>query len=255
MILSHYLIFYINDQKNMHLLIKLKNISVKLGNKLILSNISLSLFSNQILTLIGPNGAGKSTLIRVILGLIKPKIGKILRVYKLRVGYVPQSIDFNTLFPITVVRFMQCSKITRKEVIRKSLKRVGVLHLENIQLQKLSKGEIQKVLLARSILNKPQLLVLDEPTQGVDIIGQNFLYKFINELRRELKCAVLIVSHDLNLVMKKTDEVLCLNQHICCSGTPDVILKNKKFISMFGSIGMKELALYFHIHDHYHDQN
>jgi len=239
----------------MHLIIELKNIFICFGNKLILSNVSLSLFSNQILTLIGPNGAGKTTLVRVVLGLIKPQRGKILRLHKLRVGYVPQTIDFNILFPITVIRFMKLSKAIKNEKIQKSLEQVGALHLENIQLQKLSKGEMQRVLLARSILNKPQLLILDEPTQGVDIIGQSFLYKFIDNLRKKLKCAVLIVSHDLNLVMKKTDKVICLNKHICCSGTPDVVLRNKQFISMFGTKNITELALYYHTHDHYHDRN
>lgn len=238
----------------MNVLITLKNIFVNFGCRSILSNISLSLFNNHILTVIGPNGAGKSTLVRVVLGLIQPQQGQVLRLRKLRIGYVPQKFDLNILFPISVLRFMQLSIMSEKKTILESLKRVDAFHLKNLQLQALSKGELQKVLLARSILNKPQLLVLDEPTQGLDIIGQNFLYKFINELRTELKCAILIVSHDLNFVMEKTDEVLCVNNQICCSGTPEVISKNKKFISMFGSLEVSELAIYRHTHSSVYDK-
>ncbi|CAL4326379.1 zinc ABC transporter ATP-binding protein ZnuC [Buchnera aphidicola] len=233
--------------------IKLKNIYVNFSNRSILSNISLSLIPNRILTLIGPNGAGKSTLVRIVLGLIKPDSGSIFRAYNLSIGYVPQKLYLNTLLPMTVARFMKLSQKTQNDIkISEILKRVKAESLKNFQLQKLSGGEMQRVLLARALLNDPNLLVLDEPTQGVDVIGQLALYELINTIRNELKCSVLMVSHDLNFVMAKTDEVICLNNHICCSGTPESVCQNAEFTSIFGIKSRKELAIYHHDHNHVH---
>lgn len=185
--------------------------------------MSLELKPGKILTLLGPNGAGKSTLVRVVLGLVTPDEGVIKRNGKLRIGYVPQKLYLDTTLPLTVNRFLRLRPGTHKEDILPALKRVQAGHLINAPMQKLSGGETQRVLLARALLNRPQLLVLDEPTQGVDVNGQVALYDLIDQLRRELDCGVLMVSHDLHLVMAKTDEVLCLNHHICCSGTPEVV--------------------------------
>lgn len=231
--------------------IKLNNICVNFSNRSVLSNISLSLTSNRILTLIGPNGAGKSTLVRIILGLIKPDSGTIFRSDDLSIGYVPQKLYFNTLLPITVERFMELSK-PKKNKISIMLKRVKARSLKYRQLQTLSGGEMQRVLLAKALLNCPNLLVLDEPTQGVDVMGQIVLYELINQIRHELKCSIVIVSHDLNFVMAKTDHVICLNNHICCSGTPESVCKNLEFISIFGVQHIKELAFYHHHHNHIH---
>jgi len=234
--------------------IKLKNVCVDLSNRSILSNISFSLISNRILTLIGPNGAGKSTLVRVILGLIKPKSGIIIKSPQLSVGYVPQKLLLNHLLPITVKRFMQLSqKIKNDFKIIETLKYVKSESLTYRQLQNLSNGEMQRVLLACALLNNPHLIILDEPTQGVDIIGQLDFYQLINQIKDKFKCAVLIVSHDLNFVMAKTDDVICLNNHICCSGTPKTVFKNLEFISIFGLNRIKEIAIYNHDHDHVHD--
>ncbi|QCI20455.1 zinc ABC transporter ATP-binding protein ZnuC [Buchnera aphidicola (Brachycaudus cardui)] len=233
--------------------IKLKNIYVNFSNRSILSNISLSLIPNRILTLIGPNGAGKSTLVRIILGLIKPSSGTIIRSYNLSIGYVPQKLCLNILLPITVKRFMKLSQKIQNDIkILEILKRVKAESLKNCQLQTLSGGEMQRILLARALLNKPDLLVLDEPTQGVDVMGQFALYELINTIRDELKCSVLMVSHDLNFVMAKTDEVICLNNHICCSGTPESVCKNIEFTSIFGIKDKQELAIYHHNHNHIH---
>ncbi|MGR4047817.1 zinc ABC transporter ATP-binding protein ZnuC [Kosakonia cowanii] len=234
-------------------LITLENVSVAFGQRRVLSDISLNLRPGKILTLLGPNGAGKSTLVRVVLGLVAPDTGVIKRDKALRIGYVPQKLQLDATLPLTVGRFMRLRPGTRKDDLIPALKRVQAAHLIDAPMQKLSGGETQRVLLARALLNQPQLLVLDEPTQGVDVNGQVSLYNLIDELRKELNCAVLMVSHDLHLVMAKTDEVLCLNHHICCSGTPEVVSMHPEFISMFGHRGAEQLGIYRHNHNHRHD--
>lgn len=207
----------------MPILVTLNKISVTFGSRRVLNDISLSLRPGKILTLLGPNGAGKSTLVRVVLGLIPPSSGSLVREPGLRIGYVPQKLHLDATLPLTVSRFMRLKPGVKKADILPALTRVQAAHLLDQPMQKLSGGENQRVLLARALLNRPQLLVLDEPTQGVDVNGQLALYDLIEQLRKELGCAVLMVSHDLHLVMAKTDEVLCLNQHICCSGAPEVV--------------------------------
>ncbi len=237
----------------MSTLISLKRVSVNFGQRRVLSDISLTLQPGRILTLLGPNGAGKSTLVRVVLGLLAPTAGTLERPAALRTGYVPQKIHLDSTLPVTVGRFMRLRPNVRQADILPALERVQAAHLLNYPLQKLSGGEMQRVLLARALLNQPQLLVLDEPTQGVDVNGQVALYDLINQLRHELNCGVLMVSHDLHLVMAKTDDVLCLNHHICCSGTPEVVSRHPEFISMFGRQGAEQLAIYRHNHNHRHD--
>ncbi|RWR03844.1 zinc ABC transporter ATPase [[Pantoea] beijingensis] len=234
-------------------LVTLENIAVTFGQRRVLSDVSLKLEPGRILTLLGPNGAGKSTLVRVVLGLITPSAGTIQRPASLRIGYVPQKLHLDTTLPLSVDRFMRLRPGVKRADILPALKRVQAGHLLDYPLQKLSGGETQRVLLARALLSQPQLLVLDEPTQGVDVNGQVALYDLIDSLRRELNCGVLMVSHDLHLVMAKTDEVLCLNHHICCSGTPEVVSRHPEFISMFGPRGAEQLAIYRHHHNHRHD--
>ena len=238
--------------------LKIEHLSVHIGGETILDNIDLHMHCGQMVALIGPNGAGKSTLIRAILGQREYE-GKITfheasgKEAKLRIGYVPQKLHLDATLPLTVSRFLRLRPGTRKDDILPALKRVQAGHLIDAPMQKLSGGETQRVLLARALLNRPQLLVLDEPTQGVDVNGQVALYDLINQLRHELDCAVLMVSHDLHLVMAKTDEVLCLNQHICCSGAPEVVSMHPEFISMFGPRGAEQLGIYRHHHNHRHD--
>ncbi|MCK0553946.1 zinc ABC transporter ATP-binding protein ZnuC [Pantoea ananatis] len=234
-------------------LVTLENVSISFDQRQVLSGVSLELHPGKILTLLGPNGAGKSTLVRVVLGLLTPSSGRVSRSAGLRIGYVPQKLHIDPTLPVTVERFMRLSRGARNKDILPALKRVQAGHLLTSPLQKLSGGETQRVLLARALLNQPQLLVLDEPTQGVDVNGQVALYDLINQLRHELNCAVLMVSHDLHLVMAKTDEVLCLNHHICCSGTPEAVSQHPEFIAMFGPRGAQELAIYRHHHNHRHD--
>ncbi|ACX87885.1 zinc ABC transporter ATP-binding protein ZnuC [Pectobacterium parmentieri] len=237
----------------MSTLVSLNNISVTFGSRKVLSDISLTLQEGRILTLLGPNGAGKSTLVRVVLGLLSPTSGSLVRDPALRIGYVPQKLHLDTTLPLTVSRFMRLRPGVKKQDILPALKRVQAAHLLEHPMQKLSGGETQRVLLARALLNQPQLLVLDEPTQGVDVNGQLALYDLINQLRQEFHCGVLMVSHDLHLVMAKTDEVLCLNQHVCCSGTPEVVSLHPEFLAMFGHRGTEQLAIYRHHHNHRHD--
>ncbi|KTS74316.1 zinc ABC transporter ATP-binding protein ZnuC [Pantoea stewartii] len=234
-------------------LVTLENVSIQFAQRTVLSGVSLALHPGKILTLLGPNGAGKSTLVRVVLGLLAPSSGQVHRSANLRIGYVPQKLHIDPTLPVTVERFMRLSRGARHQDILPALKRVQAGHLLTSPLQKLSGGEMQRVLLARALLNQPQVLVLDEPTQGVDVNGQVALYDLINQLRHELNCAVLMVSHDLHLVMAKTDEVLCLNHHICCSGTPEAVSQHPEFIAMFGPRGAQELAIYRHHHNHRHD--
>ncbi|PPI88188.1 zinc ABC transporter ATP-binding protein ZnuC [Candidatus Pantoea edessiphila] len=230
----------------MNTLVTLENISVIYDSQSVVNNISISLKSNHILTLIGPNGAGKSTLVHVILGLLKPSSGKINRISGLKIGYVPQKLHIDQTLPITVNRFMELSPGSNNDQILAALKRVHASYLLHSSLQKLSGGEMQRVLISRAILKQPQLLVLDEPTQGMDIQGQIAIYDLIDRLRHELHCGVLMVSHDLHLVMAKTDEVVCLNHHICCSGSSESVSRHPEFISMFGLKNIKQLAIYRH---------
>ena len=234
-------------------LVTLNNIDVSFGQKHVLQNISLSLHSGRILTLLGPNGAGKSTLVRLILGLISPTSGTIEKKPALRIGYVPQKLHLDITLPLTVDRFLRLARQAKHADIHAALQRVKAAHLRDATMQKLSGGELQRVLLARALLGKPELLVLDEPTQGVDVNGQVALYDLINQLRQELGCAVLMVSHDLHLVMAKTDDVLCLNHHVCCSGPPEVVSQHPEFTAMFGPRASQQLAIYRHHHNHRHD--
>ncbi|MBT0728270.1 zinc ABC transporter ATP-binding protein ZnuC [Rosenbergiella australiborealis] len=234
-------------------LVALQNIDVAFGQKQVLQNISLTLTPGRILTLLGPNGAGKSTLVRLILGLVTPTQGTIEKKSGLRIGYVPQKLHLDITLPLNVERFLRLARQAKHVDIHAALQRVNADHLRLSAMQKLSGGEMQRVLLARALLGKPELLVLDEPTQGVDVNGQVALYDLINQLRHELGCAVLMVSHDLHLVMAKTDDVLCLNHHVCCSGPPEVVSQHPEFTAMFGTRASEQLAIYRHHHNHRHD--
>lgn len=234
-------------------LIQLDNISVKIGSKNILDNISFSINKRQIITLIGPNGAGKSTLVKTILGLQKPTSGNIKKSQKLRIGYVPQKLVLNDTLPLNVDRFMKLAgKFSTQERLE-ALKLVGAEHLKLANMHNLSGGENQRILLARALLQRPDLLVLDEPAQGVDVQGQIELYSLIESLRHRFECAIFMVSHDLHLVMAKTDEVICLHRHICCSGAPAAITKHPSYLALFGQQEREQLAFYHHQHQHEHD--
>lgn len=234
-------------------LIELQNISVATAQKTILQDINLKIYPNSVITIVGPNGGGKSTLLKVLLKLISPNTGKVAYSNQVRIGYVPQKIQLDQTLPITVAKFLQLKNGIGQQDIENALNLLSIQHLSQSSLHKLSGGEMQRVLLARAILNKPNLLVLDEPTQGVDINGQVELYQLIKTMRETLNCAVLMVSHDLHLVMVDTNEVLCVNQHICCAGTPETISNDPEFIHFFGDQFAKNIAVYTHNHNHRHN--
>jgi zinc transport system ATP-binding protein len=234
-------------------LASLDNINLSLNKKSILHDVSLELQAGKVLTVIGPNGAGKSTLIRVLLGLQKIDSGKVWLKPKLNIGYVPQKISINDLMPLTVKRFVSLAKNSSHKNIETLLEEIGIANLVNQDIQSLSGGEFQHVLLARALLKKPQLLILDEPAQGVDVLGQAELYEKISQLKDRYGFGVLMISHDLHLVMQKTDQVLCLNQHICCSGQPDDVSNHPEYQRLFGNLPAEGLAVYTHHHNHCHD--
>ncbi|MFP8968024.1 zinc ABC transporter ATP-binding protein ZnuC [Pokkaliibacter sp. CJK22405] len=236
-------------------LLSLEGIAVRYGEDAVLENISLTVHPGEITTLIGPNGAGKTTLVRVVLGLLNPTQGKRECSAGLRIGYMPQKLHLDNTLPLTVTRFLRLSKASRKQDLTAILERVGAAHLLNKPMHGLSGGETQRVLLARALLQQPNLLVLDEPVQGVDVNGQVELYALIGQLRRETGVAVLMVSHDLHLVMAETDQVICLNRHVCCSGSPAQVSNDPSFIDLFGRRAADTLALYNHHHDHQHDDH
>jgi zinc transport system ATP-binding protein len=229
-------------------LVQVKNIVVQLQQRFILQNISLSVQRGQIVTLIGPNGAGKTTLVRVILGLIKPESGEINWPHPVRIGYMPQRLNLDPILPLTVMRFLTLNNHNNKADINERLAEVGVFNKQQALLNTLSGGEMQRVLLARALIRRPDLLVLDEPIQGVDVMGQYELYELINRIAEQRHCGVLMVSHDLHLVMAATDHVICLNQHICCEGSPDTISQHPAYQYLFDSRAARDLAIYQHHH-------
>jgi zinc transport system ATP-binding protein len=234
-------------------LVELERVNVQFNRQPVLHNISLRLQTDCITTLIGPNGAGKTTLVRLVLGLIKPSSGTVWRKPQLRIGYMPQKLHIDRTLPLSVERFLNLPKRVDPARMLRALKDVGTPHLLKHSIHNLSGGETQRVLLARALLRDPELLVLDEPVQGVDLNGQLELYKLIAAIRQQRRCGVLMVSHDLHLVMASTDQVVCLNHHICCSGHPEQVSNDPSFLELFGPAQASVLALYHHHHGHRHD--
>lgn len=241
-----------NELASEELLLEAKSIAYQKRDKKILNDVSLSLRSKEIITLIGPNGAGKTSLIRILLGLSKPSSGKVERKTNLLVGYVPQGINIPAVMPLRVCDFLNVTAKYSHEECSEMLAQVNCDYLLLSAMQDISGGEMQRVLLARALLKKPQLLVLDEPASGMDIIGQQALYETIQNIRNKYGCSILMVSHDLHLVMAATDRVICLNTHVCCTGHPDDVSEHPEYIKLFGS-AINGLALYSHHHDHEHD--
>jgi len=229
-----------------------ENIGFSRRGKDILIDVSFALHRREIITLIGPNGAGKTSLVRILLGLNHATTGRVKRSDDLRIGYVPQRIQIPDVMPLRVADFLNVTGLYDLDKCQQKLDEVDCGYLLHSPMQTISGGEMQRVLLARALLKKPQLLVLDEPASGMDIIGQQALYELIRDIRDKHDCSILMVSHDLHLVMAATDQVICLNTHICCTGHPDAVSEHPEYLKLFGD-AIEGLALYSHDHDHEHD--
>jgi zinc transport system ATP-binding protein len=234
-------------------LISARGIGVTRHGRDLLIDVDIDIREREIVTLIGPNGAGKTTLVRVLLGLEKPDRGTIQRRRDLKIGYVPQRFDSDVVVPMTVERFLKLGGSYSDARIAEILAHVDAAVVRRQQLGELSGGELQRVVLARALLRSPNLLVLDEPAQGVDYSGEVDLYNLIGRLRDEAGFGVLLVSHDLHIVMGRSDRVICLNRHVCCSGVPEAVAQHPSYGRLFGAEAERAFALYRHHHDHSHD--
>ncbi|MBF0132787.1 MAG: ATP-binding cassette domain-containing protein [Magnetococcales bacterium] len=231
------------------LLLAARKVDFHIGGRKILDQVSLEVHAKEIVTLVGPNGAGKTTLLKVLLGIHSAPATSVWRKPRLRLGYVPQNIPIDSIMPLTVSRFLQLG-MHRESVttIKDSLELTGVAHLFDAPVHGLSGGEFKRMVLARAMLGKPDMLVLDEPVQGVDYSGELELYQLIGTLRDRFGWGVLLVSHDLHIVMGATDRVVCLNHHVCCTGKPGHVSNHPEFRELFGDPVVRSLALYHHHH-------
>ncbi|MCW4116783.1 metal ABC transporter ATP-binding protein [Aurantimonas sp. MSK8Z-1] len=236
----------------MEQLITLQGVGVRRGGRWLVRDVDLSVAPGEIVTLVGPNGAGKTTTAKAAIGVLRVDAGRVLRRPDLTVGYVPQKLAIDWTLPLTVRRLMTLSGRQPASAIATALAEVGLSgHLE-AQVQHLSGGEFQRALLARALVRRPDLLVLDEPAQGVDVAGEAEFYALIRAARDRTGCGVLLISHDLNMVMAATDTVICLNGHVCCRGTPEAVAGSADYLRLFGPRAAEGLALYRHRHDHEH---
>ena len=233
------------------MLVKLSNAGVFNDNKWLVEGVDLEIHRGKIVTLIGPNGSGKSTTAKIILGLYKNIEGSVQRFTK-KIAYVPQKVTIDWTLPIRVIDFMVLTQNLNSDEISNALNLASVEHLKTRNLRDLSGGEFQRVLLARAIAKKPELLVLDEPVQGVDYSGEVALYGLIKNISESLNCGILLISHDLHVVMSATNHVVCLNGHVCCSGSPVDVAQNKNYKELFGDQSSQLLSIYEHEHNHTH---
>lgn len=236
-------------------LVRVGGLAVRIGDTPILRDVDLTIRAGEIVTIVGPNGSGKSTLVRVLIGAQRPSHGSLWRRPGLRLGYVPQKLHIDPTLPMTVDRFLNLPGRVSRQAADLALEQAGVAHLVGRQMAGLSGGQMQRVMLARALLARPELLILDEATQGLDQPGSAAFYLRIEEVRRHLGCAVLMVSHDLHVVMAASDRVICLNGHICCEGAPEQVASAPEYRALFGEGTRGALALYRHHHDHSHDHH
>lgn len=233
-------------------LISLHNAGVERNGRWLVRDVDLTVSRGEIVTLIGPNGSGKSTTVKLALGILQPDEGRSGPAPGVRVGYVPQKLHIDWTVPLSVTRLMRLTTPMTEREVDRALDRVGIAHLRKAQVATLSGGEFQRALLARAIARHPDLLVLDEPVQGVDFNGEIALYDLIAGIRDELNCGILLISHDLHVVMAATDRVICLNGHVCCAGTPSAVAETPEYRDLFGRRAATALAVYEHHHDHTH---
>ena len=239
---------------NKKLLLKLENAGYTVNDKALVKGVSFEVKQGEIVTLIGPNGSGKSTTAKIALGIHKKIDGKVKK-FTNKIGYVPQKISVDWTLPLRVIDFMILTENLTDDQINIALNLTGVEHLKNKNLSNLSGGEFQRVLISRAIAKQPNLLVLDEPVQGVDFKGEVALYELIKKISEKINCGILLISHDLHVVMSATDFVICLNGHVCCSGKPHIVAQNEKYKELFGDRASNVLSLYEHQHYHSHSQD
>ena len=234
------------------MLIECDNLSVHIGKRPILRDIGFSIKPKEIVTILGPNGSGKTTLFKTLIGAITPSGGVLKKKNGLRIGYVPQRLHIDETLPMTVRRFMNLPNAHSKQTVADALAHAGVPELDQQQIMDLSGGQFQRVLLARALLGNPDLLLLDEATQGLDHRGSADFYRQIASVRKNLGCAIMMISHELHVVMRQTDRVICLNGHICCQGEPEVVSDSPEYHALFGLDKESEAALYLHRGHHHH---
>lgn len=233
-------------------LVSLDNVGIRRGGRWLVRGVDFSVSRGEIVTLIGPNGSGKSTSAKAAIGVLKPDEGRVTQKTGLKVGYVPQKLAVDWTLPLSVRRLMTLTGPLPEADIMAALDSAGMAHMLDAQVQHLSGGEFQRALMARAIARKPDLLVLDEPVQGVDFAGEIALYELIKAIRNTTGCGILLISHDLHVVMAETDTVICLNGHVCCRGTPQAVSQSPEYVRLFGSRAAPTLAVYSHHHDHTH---
>lgn len=237
--------------KSSKYLVELQDAGIERAGHWLVRGVSLTVTPGEIVTLIGPNGSGKSTTAKLALGILKPTEGQAFRHSGLKPSYVPQKIAIDWTLPLSVSRFMTLTERLPRAELQQALELTGASRLEHAEVRNLSGGEFQRVMLARAIARKPNLLVLDEPVQGVDYSGEIAIYELITQIRDRMGCGILLISHDLHVVMAATDQVVCLNGHICCQGTPNAVAESDEYKRLFGDRAAT-LALYQHRHDHTH---
>lgn len=235
-------------------LIDISGLTVRHGANTVLRDVDLTIEKGEIVTIVGPNGSGKSTLLRAIIGAVAPAVGQV-RATGAKIGYVPQKLHIDPTLPMTAIRFLSLPRRVSRETAVKALEDAGVPDIGQRQMTDLSGGQFQRVLLARALLTTPDILLLDEPTQGLDQPGSAAFYRQIEDVKERLGCAVLMVSHDLHVVMGASDRVICLNGHVCCHGTPEIVASAPEYRALFGTGTAGALALYRHHHDHSHDED
>ena len=238
----------------METLIQAIGLYVNRHSKDILKDVSLEVKNNDFITIVGPNGAGKSILLECLMGTFIPNSGSIKRKKNISIGYIPQNFNLEKSIPISVRRFLNLNQKFLQVNLDKAIEETGILSILNSNLATLSGGELQKVLLARSLLSNPELLILDEPAQNLDIKSQLNFYNLLNEIFENRNLSILMVSHDLHMVMASTRKVICLFNHICCSGEPQKVAKDPEFINLFGNDMAKMMSVYQHTHDHTHNE-
>ncbi len=236
-------------------LISTHNLTLVLDGQTVLKNVNIAINRGEIVTIVGPNGSGKSSLLRALIGALKPASGTVTRAEGLRIGYVPQKLQIDATLPLTVHGFLNLPNRQPRAVVDDALRKAGVGDLAKRQMVDLSGGQFQRVLLARALLNTPDILILDEATQGLDQPGAAAFYRQIEDVRRNMGCAVLMVSHDLHVVMAASDRVVCLNGHVCCEGTPEIVADAPEYRALFGTGTQGAFALYRHEHTHSHDHD